>query len=127
MSGMVFLSKGFGENTVGYNALTAIVSAIVIVSMIVFMSFVVFEVYRSIKYAKLHERARAAEAERVERGLLQATRKKRMLALARLQRMQQSGDSAVDAAVSVQVEPGSLEATGKTRILHEPETYRGSG
>ena len=88
MSGMVFLSKGFATGSSSYNALTGLVSIIVIVSMAMFISFVVFEVYRSIKYAKVHEKARAAEADRIEKELLMATRKKRMIALARLKRLQ---------------------------------------
>ena len=100
MSGMVFLSKGFAVGSSPYNALTALVSTIVIVSMLLFLSFVAFEVFRSIKYAKLHEKARVAEAERIEKELVMATRKKRMLALARLQRLtggDGSGGGAEDA------------------------------
>ena len=88
MSGMVFLSKGFADGSSGYNALTVIVSGVVIVSMIIFIAFVIFEIGRSIQYSKLHEKARAAEADRVEKEMLQATRKKRMLALARLEWLQ---------------------------------------
>ena len=93
MSGMVFLSKGFGVGSTQYNMLTGLVSAIVIVSMVVFITFVLFEVARSVKYAKVHETARLAEADRLEQEMLAAARKKRMVTLARLQRLQAAADA----------------------------------
>ena len=75
-------------NTAEYDTLTALVSIVVIVSLALFLAFVMFEVFRSIRYAKLHEKSRTAEADRVERELLAAARKRREAALANLKRMQ---------------------------------------
>ena len=79
MSGMVFLSKGFSPGSAEATALTAFVSSIVVVSTASFVAFVAFEVFRSIKYAKLHEHTRRAEADRIEKSMLQATRRNRLL------------------------------------------------
>ena len=59
-AGMIFTSKGFGPGSTGYNlsvAVTATGSAI-IVSTSVFLALLVFEVYRSVKYAAIHDVAR---------------------------------------------------------------------
>ena len=67
MAGMVFISNGFPVGTSGYSLLTGVVATLVIVSTTTFTAFVLFEVYRSVRYAKQHEEARKAEAERIER------------------------------------------------------------
>ena len=79
MSGMVFLSKGFAVGSGQYNALTSLVSILVIVSTFAFVAFVVFEVYRSIRFAKAHEAARLAEAERLEERMMAAAGSARAL------------------------------------------------
>ncbi len=113
MSGMVFLSKGFGSGSPAYNLLTGLVSTIVIVSMCLFIGFVIFEISRSIKYAKMHERARVAEADRIEREIMQQARAKRLLTLAKLERMRsgQEEESASDLAVPGAASPVLEAAT----------------
>ena len=79
MSGMVFLSKGFAVGSGQYNALTSLVSILVIVSTLSFIALVVVEVYRSIRDTKKHDAARRAEAERLERQVMATVSLGRML------------------------------------------------
>ena len=68
VAGMVFVSDGFAQGTVGYSLLTSAIALLVIGSTATFTVFVALEVYRSLRYAKLHVQSRNAEAERVERA-----------------------------------------------------------
>jgi hypothetical protein len=92
MSGMVFLSGGFVKDSAEYNALTALVSTVVLASTSTFMLFVGIEVFKAIKNAKQHEASRVAEAERVEKAMLAAARKTRMMSLAKRMAAEGSGD-----------------------------------
>jgi hypothetical protein len=56
--GMVFTSKGFGPGSTGYNLSVAVTASAIIVSTFVFLALLVFEVYRSVKYAAIHDVAR---------------------------------------------------------------------
>ena len=57
-AGMIFTSKGFGPGSTGYNLSVAVTASAIIVSTSVFLALLVFEVYRSVKYAAIHDVAR---------------------------------------------------------------------
>ena len=82
ISGLIFLSKGFAPGTPGATLLTSLIALIVVTSTLAFVVFVGFEVFRSIKYAKLHEHTRRAEAARIERTMIQKSRRSRQLRIA---------------------------------------------
>ena len=73
MAGMVFVSNGFQAGSFGYSVITWGVAVLLIGSSSMFVMLVTLEVYRSIRYHKLHLAARAAEVDRVER-MLRASR-----------------------------------------------------
>jgi hypothetical protein len=52
--------------TIGYVLLNIVAAAGIVGSTLVFMSLLVFEIYRSIKFARVHDVARQVEEEAVE-------------------------------------------------------------
>jgi hypothetical protein len=66
MTGMFFASHGFPVGSVGYLLLNIVAAAFIVGSTLVFLLLLGFEVYRSIKFAAVHEVARQVEEEAVE-------------------------------------------------------------
>jgi hypothetical protein len=77
MAGMVFSADGFAPGSTGYTILTALVTTVIVGSTVAFTSMLVFEVYRSVKFARLHALARRVEEEALEEVLRGARRKRR--------------------------------------------------
>jgi hypothetical protein len=69
LSGMVFTSRGFAPESVGFVILTAVVAVVVIMSTVTFMTMVGVEVFRSFKNARLYEVARQVEIDAIEKRL----------------------------------------------------------
>ena len=72
MAGMVFVSNGFNSGSPGYTLVTWGVAFLIVGSAAMFVTLVTIEVYRSIRYHKLHIAARDAEVERAEQAIRQA-------------------------------------------------------
>jgi hypothetical protein len=66
---MIFASKGFGTTSVGYKVMNVVTVLLILMSAIVFVILLSFEVYRSIKFAMIHDVARQVEEEAVEAAL----------------------------------------------------------
>ncbi len=54
----VFASRGFGEDSIGYNLTQMITALLIILSSLTFLVLLSFEVYRSVKFAAINEVAR---------------------------------------------------------------------
>lgn len=74
MTGMLFASHGFPVGSVGYLLLNIVAAAFIVGSTLVFLLLLGFEVYRSIKFAAVHEVARQVEEEAVEAAMLERAR-----------------------------------------------------
>ena len=64
------------QGSTGYNIFTAITATLVIGATLVFVLLLAFEVYRSVRFAALHDVARQVEAERVEQQFRAARKAK---------------------------------------------------
>ena len=69
--GLVFTSHGFGTGSAGYSFLTAMTLVGVVVMTVTFVVLLLFEVYRSFKLAAIHDAARQADVDAVERMMMQ--------------------------------------------------------
>ena len=75
-AGLVFTSNGFQPGSIGYTALTAVTVAIITSTTAAFATLLAFEVYRSLKFAALHEAARQVEVENAEQALLNRAKRR---------------------------------------------------
>lgn len=75
--GMVFASQGFPQGSMSYNALVVLTAALVVGSAGAFIVLLVFEVFRSVKFAAIHNLARLAEEDAVEAALLERFSRRR--------------------------------------------------
>ncbi len=55
VAGMVFASRGFDPQTIGYNVVNVITAVLILGSSVAFLTLLSFEIYRSIKFAAIHE------------------------------------------------------------------------
>ena len=69
LAGLVFSSGTFVRGSTPFTLFTVITSAIILVATMTFLALLVFEVYRSVKFAVMHEMARQLEIERLEKSL----------------------------------------------------------
>ena len=90
MAGMVYLSDGFSVGSPEYNSLTWMVSSLVVIAILIFLSFVSFEVFRAIKFAQVHQRARLAEMHRLEVEMMSSVMARQAATKARLRERERS-------------------------------------
>ena len=90
MAGMVYLSDGFSVGSPEYDSLTWIVSSLVVIAILVFLFFVSFEVFRAIKFAQVHQRARLAEMHRLEVEMMSSVMARQAATRARLREHERS-------------------------------------
>lgn len=62
MAGIMFTSSAFPVGSVGYDAMSVVVSILIVSCMALFVCLLVFEVYRSVRLIKLNSLARKLEA-----------------------------------------------------------------
>ena len=71
IAGMVFTSNGFDVGSVGYGVMTAVTATVILVCVAAFAGLLSFEIYRAVVLAVVHDMARVAEVEAIERSLRQ--------------------------------------------------------
>lgn len=65
MGGLIFTSSAFPEGSVGYRALSIMISGMIVGCVVMFGVILVFEVIRAVKFAGLHRTSRQVEAQAV--------------------------------------------------------------